>query len=75
MTIWSILRPLVYFIVIWYIFSRFGMMYQEKSGNPATKGLVASDGRKFVLCEQVEAERCSKLLGSTNDDSKLFRMV
>jgi hypothetical protein len=27
------------------------------------------------LCEQVEAERCSKLLGSTNDDSKLFRMV
>jgi hypothetical protein len=25
---------LVYFMVIWYIFSRFGMLYQEKSGNP-----------------------------------------
>jgi hypothetical protein len=38
----SILRPfdlvfghLEYFIVIWYIFSRFGMLYQEKSCNPA----------------------------------------
>jgi hypothetical protein len=25
---------LVYFVVIWYIFPRFGMLYQEKSGNP-----------------------------------------
>jgi hypothetical protein len=25
---------LVYFMVIWYIFSRFGVLYQEKSGNP-----------------------------------------
>jgi hypothetical protein len=38
---WYILRPfdildghLVYFVVIWYIFTRFGMLYQEKSGNP-----------------------------------------
>jgi hypothetical protein len=23
------------FIVIWYIFSRFGMLFKEKSGNPA----------------------------------------
>jgi hypothetical protein len=37
--IWSILQPfgivsgnLVYFVVIWY---RFGMLYHEKSGNPA----------------------------------------
>jgi hypothetical protein len=28
---------LVYFTVIWYIFPRFGILYQEKSGNPATK--------------------------------------
>jgi hypothetical protein len=41
LTIWSILRPLeifyghlVYFVVIRYIFPRFGMLYQEKSGNP-----------------------------------------
>jgi hypothetical protein len=42
MSIWSILRPfgifygtLVYFIVIWNIFPRFGMLCHEKSGNPA----------------------------------------
>jgi hypothetical protein len=41
-TIWSILGPLkifyvnmVYFVVIWYISPRFGILYQEKSGNPA----------------------------------------
>jgi hypothetical protein len=44
MTIWSILRPLdifyghlVYFVVIWYIFPRFGILDEEKSGNPAPK--------------------------------------
>jgi hypothetical protein len=44
MTIWSILRQLeifyghlVYFVVIWYISPRFGILYQEKSGNPALK--------------------------------------
>jgi hypothetical protein len=26
---------LVYFMAIWYIFPRFGLWYQEKSGNPA----------------------------------------
>jgi hypothetical protein len=39
----SILRPngthfyrrLVHFVIIWYIFTRFGMLYREKSGNPA----------------------------------------
>jgi hypothetical protein len=42
MTIRSILRPLeilyghlLYFVVIWYIFPRFGILDQEKSGNPA----------------------------------------
>jgi hypothetical protein len=25
---------LVYFVAIWYIFPRFGILYQEKSGNP-----------------------------------------
>jgi hypothetical protein len=44
MAIWSILRHFFYFIhdilvyvmVIWYIFPRFGLLYQEKSGNPAS---------------------------------------
>jgi hypothetical protein len=31
---------LVYFVVIWDIFSRFGMLYQEKSGNPASQVYV-----------------------------------
>jgi hypothetical protein len=42
MALWSILRPFgifcghsVYLMVIWYSFSRFVMLYQEKSGNPA----------------------------------------
>jgi hypothetical protein len=41
MAILSILRlhgifygHLVNFVVIWYIFPRFGMLYREKSGNP-----------------------------------------
>jgi hypothetical protein len=41
MTIWYILRPLeiiyghlVYFVVIWNIFPRFGILDQQKSGNP-----------------------------------------
>jgi hypothetical protein len=38
MDIWYILRPFGYFyghfVVIWLTFSHFGMLYQEKSGNP-----------------------------------------
>jgi hypothetical protein len=29
----------VYFVVIWYIFPHFGMLYQDKSGNPGEQGL------------------------------------
>jgi hypothetical protein len=35
---------LVYFMVIWYISPHFGMLYQEKSGNPA-----ASSSLPFLL--------------------------
>jgi hypothetical protein len=41
MTIWSIVRPFGIFCGIWCIFPRFGILDQEKSGNPdarATKG-------------------------------------
>jgi hypothetical protein len=35
-TVWCILRPFfVNFVVIWYTFIFFGMLYEEKSGNPA----------------------------------------
>jgi hypothetical protein len=43
MGIWPILRlfgtfsgHLVYFMAIWYIFPRFGMLHQEKSGDPVS---------------------------------------
>jgi hypothetical protein len=29
-----------HFVIIWYIFSGFGIMDQEKSGNPARKGAL-----------------------------------
>jgi hypothetical protein len=42
--IWNIWQPfgkyyghLVHFVVIWYMFSHFGILYQEKSGNRALK--------------------------------------
>jgi hypothetical protein len=34
MYIWDILLPFDTFVFVWYIFSGFGIMYQEKSGNP-----------------------------------------
>jgi hypothetical protein len=34
----NILGRLVYFVVIWYIFPHFGILHQEKSGNPAAEG-------------------------------------
>jgi hypothetical protein len=34
MAIWSILQLFGIFMVFWHIFLRFGMLNQEKSGNP-----------------------------------------
>jgi hypothetical protein len=40
---------LVNFVAIWYIFFYFGILYREKSGNPATK----------LSCErQIERKNC-----------------
>jgi hypothetical protein len=33
--IWNILQPFGNLAAIWYIFTHFGFVYQEKSGNPA----------------------------------------
>jgi hypothetical protein len=41
MDIWNILWPLGNIIVIWYIFPRFGILRQEKSGNPALQFQLA----------------------------------
>jgi hypothetical protein len=55
--IWSILLPFgifcfhwIYVMVIWYyIFPRFGMLYQEKSGNPAHFSQLGLD---WILLER-----------------------
>jgi hypothetical protein len=48
MAIWNILwrlgifyDHLVHFEIIWYTFSGFGIMYQEKSGNPVVESMAA----------------------------------
>jgi hypothetical protein len=41
---------LINFVVIWYNFSRFGMVHQEKSGNPGAKDFAQlSDGRSISV--------------------------
>jgi hypothetical protein len=52
--IWYTLWTYGIFVVIWYIFPRFGMLYREKSGNPVHQtNLVAWDvsetEKDFVL--------------------------
>jgi hypothetical protein len=51
MTIWNILWIFlifydysVHFVFIWYILSSFGIMHQEKSGNPALATQIPEDG-------------------------------
>jgi hypothetical protein len=34
--IWYILLPFGNLVVVWYIFPRFGIFYQQKSGNPVS---------------------------------------
>jgi hypothetical protein len=47
--IWYILWALVNLVLIWYILHRFGILCQEKSGNPGT-GLKL-ECLKFVTCQ------------------------
>jgi hypothetical protein len=53
MSTWFILWPFEifyghweYFVVIWYIFPRFGMLYLEKSGNPGFFNSISTQTRK-----------------------------
>jgi hypothetical protein len=55
MAIWNILRTfgkfyghLVHFVFIWYIYSVFGIVHQEKSGNPVLDPIV-KEGEKQVV--------------------------
>jgi hypothetical protein len=42
---------LVHFVVIWYIFSLFGMFYQEKSGNRGSESSGPTRFRSTVYSE------------------------
>jgi hypothetical protein len=60
----------VSFGVIWYIFPRFGMLRQEKSGNPASR-LVEfhSEGKKvpqWSHCCDIRYTRCRDVITQTN---------
>jgi hypothetical protein len=59
MAIWNILHTfgifndtLVHFMFIWYIFSGLGIMYQEKSGNPAKESQRSLE-HTFWLCTRM----------------------
>jgi hypothetical protein len=61
MATWNILwrfgifyDPLVHFVFIWYIFSGFGMKYQEKSGNPEPN-FNRSNHLKNIFAEMVSS--------------------
>jgi hypothetical protein len=40
--IWYILMPFGNLLAIWYIFACLGILYKEKSGNPATIGFFSN---------------------------------
>jgi hypothetical protein len=51
---------LVYFEVIWYIFSRFGMLEQEKSGNPGELVYLAVRKNTSILVEKGREKRLAR---------------
>jgi hypothetical protein len=63
MAVWCNGR-LVYFTVLWYIFSRFGMSVPEKSGNPghfhgsvlSRKGSILSPAQNITLCANLSKD-------------------
>jgi hypothetical protein len=70
MVIWDILwrfgilyDHLVHFVFIWYIFSSFGIMYQEISGNPAPVGANKKMTRIFGCFFKLLAEWLTSLSG------------
>jgi hypothetical protein len=50
-TFWDIYDHLAHFVFIWYIFSSFGIMYQEKSGNPGLNIGTGSPGIWTLLTD------------------------
>jgi hypothetical protein len=53
---------LLYFVNIWYNVSRFGMLYQEKSGNPGDTRML---GSSCLLCVDVFKACCTTRASSS----------
>jgi hypothetical protein len=47
---------LAYFVVIWYIISQFGVLFQEKSGNPCS--VCSFRGKQFLNKTSKNGESC-----------------
>jgi hypothetical protein len=61
--IWSILRPLGKVGEIWYVLPRFGILFQEKSGNPDAhscfrRTCILSGGSPYSYCGVHEHDVC-----------------
>jgi hypothetical protein len=48
------------FVGIWYIFPRFGILYQEKSGNPGCRNALPLQARASRRCLAKAHTRCLK---------------
>jgi hypothetical protein len=47
-------------VVIWYIFSRFGMLYQEKSGNPVGEAIMRVSNTGLIQSQDSGEKRSWK---------------
>jgi hypothetical protein len=61
MNMWPILLPfdilyshLVHFVAMWYIFPRFGILCQEKSGNPGLNSLFGNEAGDQTFPEELQ---------------------
>jgi hypothetical protein len=52
----------LHFVFIWYIFSGFGMLYQEKSGNPGMPSIVAMEKPLDILKKLITKTEALALL-------------
>jgi hypothetical protein len=64
MAVWNILETigifndyLAHFVFILYMFPGFGIMYQEKSGNPAPEGAPIG-GESVFISSKVQSPNC-----------------
>jgi hypothetical protein len=77
MAISYILWPFGNVVVIWYIFPHFGILYKEKSGNPAFDGSSSNSNssRNSLVSSDFPVNPILWRLRSTNFYSTLFAAI